>query len=262
MNMLAKTGEGALIRIRRVVHLSALLLAVLCRAVLPRTWSRPVRNVLARQILFTCIEAVPFVSLIACMAGIAIVVQVQFWLNRVGQSSLLGPMLAAIVIREAAPLVANFIIIGRSGAAISAELGNMKVGGEVRVLDSQGLDPFLYLVVPRVLGTAISVFTLAVIFVFLSLAGGFFCGVLVGANTGVPSVFADSVFGAISREDIFNLLAKTLLPGLLTGAICCVEGLGVGAAVTEVPQAATRALVRSVTALFVITAFVSLLTYL
>ena len=262
MNGLANIGEGALGRARRIVVLVAVVWAVLRTAVARRYWTRPVRDVLARQILFTGIEAVPFMILIATMAGIAIVVQVQFWLTRVGQSSLLGPVLAAIVIREAAPLIANFIVIGRSGSAISTELGNMKVRGEVRALDSMGLDPFNYLVLPRVLGVVVAVFALAVVFIVVSLAGGFFCGLLVGANTGVPEVFVKSVFGAVRPEDVINLLAKTVLPGLLTGTICCCEGLGVGTAVTEVPQATTRALVRSVGALFVVTALVSVLTYL
>ena len=262
MNVIASIGEGALGRAQRVVALCAVVWTVIRMAVVRRYWTRPVRDVLARQILFTGIEAVPFMALVSLMAGIAIVVQVQFWLTRVGQSGLLGPILAAIVIREAAPLIANFIVIGRSGSAITTELGNMKVRGEVRVLDSMGLDPFTYLVLPRVLGSAVAVFSLAVVFVVVSLAGGFLCGLLAGANTGVPEVFIKSVFGAVRPEDVINLFAKTILPGLLTGAICCCEGLGVGPAVTEVPQATTRALVRSVGALFIVTALVSVLTYL
>lgn len=262
MGWIARLGEAAVIRTRRVTTLTAVVWSVLAVAVNPRRWTRPVRNVLARQILFTGIEAVPFMMLAGCMAGIVIVVEVQFWLREVGQSGLLGPMLAAIVIREAAPLIANFIVIGRSGSAIATELGNMQVKGEVRVLDAQGLDPFLYLVVPRVLGMALSVFCLAVVFIIVSLAGGFLCGVLVGANTGIPGLFARSILTAVTPADILNLVAKTLVPGLLTGAICCIEGLGVGAAITEVPQATTRALVRSVAALFIVTALVSVLTYL
>ncbi len=58
-----------------------------------------------------------------------------------------------------------------------------------------------------------------------------------------------------------NLLAKTLIPGLLTAGICLLEGLSVQVAITEVPQAATRAVVRSMAALFLVSAIVSVLTY-
>jgi len=262
MVWLAKTGESAIGRTRWVLGLAAVVWTVLRVSARPRYWSRPVRDVLARQILFTGIEAVSFMTLAACAAGIVIVVQAQLWLTKVGQASMLGPMLAVIVIREVAPLIANFIVIGRSGAAISTELGNMKIEGEVRVLDAQGLDPFIYLVVPRVLGMAVSVFCLAVVFIIASLAVGFVCGALMGAKMGSPALFTESVLKAIRPEDVINLLAKTVVTGLVTGAICCIEGLSVGAAITEVPQAATRALVRSVGALFIIAALVSLLTYL
>jgi len=96
----------------------------------------------------------------------------------------------------------------------------------------------------------------------VSFVSGYVSGVLLGANTGAPRIFFDSTLNAIRPVDVTNLLVKTLLPGLLTGVICCSEGLDVRGAVTEVPQAATRALVRSVGALFVTSALVSIFTYL
>jgi ABC-type transporter Mla maintaining outer membrane lipid asymmetry permease subunit MlaE len=61
---------------------------------------------------------------------------------------------------------------------------------------------------------------------------------------------------------VYNLLAKTLVPGLFTAGICIIEGLSVRYSITEVPQAATRAVVRSIAALFIISAIVSVLTYI
>jgi phospholipid/cholesterol/gamma-HCH transport system permease protein len=75
-------------------------------------------------------------------------------------------------------------------------------------------------------------------------------------------LFADTVSSAVQPKDIFNILAKSILPALFVSASCCVGGLGVGESVTEIPQATQRALTRSVAGLFVICAVVSLLTYL
>jgi len=261
MNLLGKLGALSLERWRRYSYLTAVIAGVLALATRRRYWPRTVREVLARQILFSGIEAVRFVSLIAVAVGISVVVQVQVWLTRFGQRELLGPLLVAVIIREVAPLLTNFVVIGRSGTAIATELANMRVTGEVRVLDAQGLDPFAYLVMPRVLGMAVAVFCLTVICIAVALLTGFLSGVLLGISTAGPGVFFQSVFSAIEPEDIVNLLAKTILPGLLTGAICCTEGLRVRGAVTEVPQATTRGLVRSVTALFMVSALVSVLTY-
>ncbi len=262
MNRLARIGQAVLTKWSSLGYVVAVAWGVVSQSLRARTWPRTVRNVLARQVLFTGYEAVRFVSVVAMMVGISVVVQAQVWLVKVGQSALLGPVLVMVVIRELGPLLTNFIVIGRSGTAISTELGNMKVNGEVRVLDSQGMDPFTYLVVPRVLGVALSVFCLTVVFIVVSFLSGYLFGVLMGVGTAHPALFFNSVVQAIRPADVINLLAKTWIPGLLTGAICCTEGLSVQAAVTEVPQAASRAVVRSITALFVTSALVSLLTYL
>jgi phospholipid/cholesterol/gamma-HCH transport system permease protein len=262
MNTLSLMGMRVVGAWRRQIYLAAVAWGLFRVGLRTGSWPRTTRNVLARQILFTGLEASRFVSLIALLVGISIVVQTQVWLLRVGQSALLGPILVAVVIRELGPLLTNFVVIGRSGAAISTELASMRVTGEVQVLDAQGLDPFTYLVLPRAVGVAVSVFCLTIVFYVVSFVSGFLSGSLLGVHTGSPRAFIDSVLGALKPADVFNLLAKTIIPGLLTGAICCTEGLSVRGAITEVPQAATRGLVRSVATLFITSAIVSLLMYL
>lgn len=262
MQVLGSLGRWTRMKVASLTYLLAVAWTVLVAAVQPRHWPRPVRNVLARQILFTGYEATRFVSFIALLVGLAVVLQAQVFLRKFGQSSLLGPILVMVLIREIGPLLTNFVVIGRSGTAMATEMASMKVNGEVKVLDAQGLDPFLYLVMPRVLGIAISIFCLTVIFVAVSFLSGFGSGLLLGAQTGGPGVFVNSVFSSVTKADVLNLLIKSFVPGLLTGVICCTEGLAVKGAVTEVPQAASRAVVRSTIALFVSSALVSLVTYL
>lgn len=261
MNVVASIGGYAVKKWRFLRYLAAVTWAVFTVSFKRGTFRRTVRNVLARQILFTGFEAVRFISLLAFLIGISVVVQAQVWLPRAGQAHLLGPVLVMVIVRELGPLLVNFVVIGRSGTAIATELGNMNVFGEVRVLDAQGLDPFTYLVLPRVLGVAISVFCLTVIFIVVSFVSGYLSGVLLGENIGRPLFFARSVLKAVTPSDVLNLLAKTIIPGILTGVICCIDGLSVRMSITEVPQATTRAVVRSVTALFLISALVSVFTY-
>lgn len=202
-----------------------------------------------------------FVSMIALLAGLSIVLQTQVWLFRLGQSAMIGPLLVSIIIREVAPLIINFVVIGRSGTAIASELATMRVAGEIRLLDGMGLDPLTYLVMPRIIGTTVSVFCLTTLFIVIAFVSGYTGGLLAGLNMGEPSVFMDSVFAAIRPADVLNVLAKTFIPGLLTGTICCIEGISVGNAMTEVPQAATRGVMRSVAAMLVILTLVSIITY-
>ena len=112
------------------------------------------------------------------------------------------------------------------------------------------------------IGMALSIFCLTLLLIVISFVSGYASGLLFGMNVGAPSVFAHSVFAAIRPADVLNVLAKTFIPGLVTGTICCIEGLNVRGALTDVPQAATRGVMRSVAAMFVISAIVSVLTYL
>lgn len=259
---LARLGESWIRRWQVVNRVAATAAAAAVRAARPSTWSRPTRSVLARQILFTGIEAMPFAAMVAAVVGLAVVLQTQVQLARFGQTALVGPVLVAVVIREAGPLLVNFVVIMRSGTAIASELSTMKLTGQIRVLDSQGLDPFLYLAVPRALGVAVAVFVLSVLFVATSFATGYAVGVLIGAPMEPLDRFMDSVAAAVLPVDIGNVLAKTLAPGWLTGVICTLEGLSVQTAMTEIPQAATRGVTRSVAALFFTVVTVSLVTYL
>jgi phospholipid/cholesterol/gamma-HCH transport system permease protein len=211
-------------------------------------------------LLFFGIDSVWFVVMVGVLVGISVVVQLDVWTGKLGQSEKLGPLLVVVVARELGPLFANFVIV-RGGSAIATELGLMKIGGEVRVLEAQGLDPLLYLVMPRVLAMAVAAFCLTVIFVLVAFASGYGFGAFAGQANAAPSVFLDSVFKAVHPFDAIAFLINCLLPAMLTAVICSTEGLSVEGGVTEVPLATTRALARSLGALFVTSAVVSLLAY-
>ena len=215
-----------------------------------------------RQIVAIGVEAVGFVGGVAVFVGITVVVQLVFWVGEVGQSQMLGPLLVAVVARELGPVLISLVVIVRSGSVMATELGIMKIGGRVHVLEAQGISPFLYLVMPRVLGAAVSTFCLTIVFILVALASGYLFGATVGKGSRDLLLFADTVSHAVHPKDVLAILSKSILPGLFASASCCIGGLGVGGSLTEVPQATQRALVRSVAGLFVISTVVSLLTYI
>ncbi len=262
LQTLARVGGFARAQWDEVRHAAAVIGTVFSIGVRPRYWVRAVRTALAQQILAIGVEPLWFVGAVAAFVGISVVVQLTFWTGQTGQSQLLGPLLVAVVARELGPVLINLIVIGRSGSAMTTELGVLKINGDVRTQEAQGSDPFLLLVMPRVLGMAVSTFCLTIIFILVAFASGYVFAAWMGKGSRDLLLFADTLSNAVQPKDIFNILAKSIVPALFASASCCIGGLGVRDSVTEIPQATQRALTRSVVGLFVISAVVSLLTYL
>lgn len=259
---LSAIGKAAIEWCGQVSHLAAVICGTVILCFRPYCIGRrTVAGQVVKQIIFTAVDAVGLIIFIAVIAGMSIVVQAQVILSNLGQLEMLGSVLVLIIIREIGPMLVNFIVIGRSGTAIATELASMRVRREVDLLDAQGIDPMLYLVVPRAIAVVTAVFSLTLIFAAVSLASGYVFGFLTGVTPGQPMLFVNDVFSAVTFPDIINLLLKTIIPGLTTALICCIEGLTVRGLVTEVPQAAMRGVVRSIAALLLISGIISVITY-
>lgn len=260
--MLAVVGSSARSHWGETRHVAAVIGTVLYTGVQPRYWVRAVRTAFSRQVMAIGVEPLAFVGALAVFVGISVVVQLSSWIGEAGQSQLLGPVLVTVVARELGPVLINLVVIVRSGSAMTTELGVLKIDGDVRTLEAEGGDAFRQLVVPRVLGTTVSTFCLTIVFICVAFASGYLFAASTGKGSRDLLLFADTVSRAIQPKDVFNILAKSILPALFASACCCIGGLGVGKSVTEIPQATQRALTRSVAGLFVISAVISLLTYL
>jgi phospholipid/cholesterol/gamma-HCH transport system permease protein len=262
MRVIGGLGEMVWAQWDELRHAAAVIGTVLYVCVRPRYWVRTVRRAFVRQIMAIGVESVGFVSGVAVFVGITVVVQLAFWVREAGQSQMLGPLLVAVVARELSPVLTSLVVIVRSGSAMATELGIMKIGGRVHVLEAQGISPFLYLVMPRILAATVSTFCLTIVFILVALASGYLFGAIVGKSSRDLLLLANTVFSAVRPKDVLAILSDSILPALFASASCCIGGLDVGGSLTEVPQATQRALVRSVAGLFVISTVVLLLTYI
>lgn len=210
-------------------------------------------RIAVRQVFFTGFEALPLVSVIASMLGATIVVQAQL-LGTVS-GDVLGRMLVAVVLREIAPLSTAIVVSGRSGTAIATELGNMKVNNEILGLASLGIDPYRFLVFPRLTGTVVSVLVLTVYFGAMAILGGFVANLALynSSLSAMQSGFAE----ALVPLDLPLFLCKGLGLGILVGWLCCHFGMEVSASPTEVPQRASQAVVSSMLACVVFNTLVT-----
>ena len=146
-------------------------------------------------------------------------------------------------------MMVAIIVIGRSGTAIAAEMASMKLSGEVDSLWASGMNPVQYLLIPRLLGGIVSIFTLIVFFGAVALLGGFFLAWL-----WLPlswRAFLDSLGKVIGSRELAITLVKSMLFGTFIPLICAYCGLRVQASPTEIPQAVTKAAVYSLVVVLV-----------
>src|SRR5205085_5715700 len=115
----------------------------------------------------------PMVIFLAIALGLVIIGQTVSLLTKVGANAYLGTVMVTVVVRELGPLLTALFVLARTGTANVVELGTARAMGEVEALEALGIDPVHYLVVPRVIGMAIGVFSLTVYLILGALVSGY-----------------------------------------------------------------------------------------
>lgn len=197
----------------------------------------PARRVFLKQVYFSGIQALPLVLVV----GIAVAGILTGQLRNFGQSPREAlEILLAITNDELAPLVTAVVVSARSAPAMASELAGMQASGEIRLLVRLGVPPLTYLVVPRVAAMMVGCCLLAVYFAFAAtLAGALFV-----AGLHAPDVLLVAT-ESLGVERVLLCITKSLLFGAAIALVACHTGLQARGAATDVPIAASRAVVRS-----------------
>jgi phospholipid/cholesterol/gamma-HCH transport system permease protein len=257
--MVAALGRWANRKARDFSYALGFLFQVISETVLFMRRKQVAFRVLVLQILFTGVEALSIVSLVALSIGAVIIVEGGTILPRFGQTNLLYSILIVVITRELGPILTAFIIIARSGTAIATELGNMVVSHEIEAYLSVGINPISYLVVPRVLGVTISMVALTVYFNIFGLVGSFLVSQLVN-----PVPFGEyfrELLATITPTDILSTLLKSFVFGVITSVVATFQGFKVSLSVTEIPRAAIKAVGQGFVLCFIANALITVISY-
>jgi len=257
--MLERLGRWAIDRLRGTGYALGFVALVVRETFLFPRRRQVAFRVLVLQILFTGVEALGIVSLIALAIGAVIIVEGNTLLPRFGQSGLLYQILIVIITRELGPVLTAFIIIARSGTAIATELGNMVVSHEIEAYVSVGINPISYLAVPRVLGVTIAMVALTVYFNFFGLVGSYLVSQFI-RPLPVAEYFRNLLL-TLQARDVLSMLVKSVVFGFIVAAVATYQGFKVKVAVTEIPRAAIKAVGQGFVLVFVADAIVTLITY-
>jgi phospholipid/cholesterol/gamma-HCH transport system permease protein len=213
--LVADLGASTRRQIRFMLILAALSLGLFLEVLRPHTWRRTVRAEFRRVLRQSIGGGLWTVLVTAALVGVALVNQTLFWLGQAGQESLIGSALVGGLVRGIGPVLVGLILLGRSGMVAVAEIGSLQIGGQVRALEAQGLDPFLLLLLPRAFALALASFTLTVIFIAVALLTGFIADNLLQTSTVTFGSFVGRMLKALVLADIVVFPLKTLGIGLL-----------------------------------------------
>lgn len=191
------------------------------------------------------VRLLPMFLFLAAALGLLVIGQTVSWLTRVGAINYLGTIMIIVVVRELGPLIAALLLLARTGTANVVELGTARATGEIEALEALGIDPVHYLVMPRVLGMMLGVFSLTIYLILGSLASGYLWAFLQDVPLR-PTEYFRQLAGALTGLDFALVGLKTLAFGFIVAIVTCYHGLAQPLRLEEVSYATVRAVAQSV----------------
>lgn len=248
----ARLGDRLLRRVLSTLQFVGDASVVFLRGIDPGNWRRTMREEFNRFFFQAGVRAIPAVVVVALLVGMGLVVQILYWWGLAGQEGSIGGFLVMMLVRQISPVVTVLIVIGRSGSVLLDEVGQFKVDGQIRMLESVGIDPTDFIAVPRCFAMALATFMLTMIFLYVALWSGFIAASLGGLTAISLSEFVDGVLSNMTLGDNLLLLIKPLVTGFVVAYIAIWLGLRVEPSVLAVRQMFPRAFVYSILAVFAI----------
>ena len=208
-----------------------------------------------RQMVFIGVRAAPMVALTAFSVGVTLAMQGAHSLRQLGAEIYVPDLVMVTLLREMGPVLIAVIVIGRSGSAVAAELGTMKVSEEIEALEVMAINPVRYLVVPRFLAMLIMLPALTIFGNYIGVLGGWaVCKFALNFNT------AGYIMRALESADSWDLYSGMIKSGVFAWiviTIACNAGLHVEGGAEGVGQATTSSVVQALLAMLVTNAILT-----
>ncbi|MDR3438430.1 ABC transporter permease [Telmatospirillum sp.] len=211
---------------------------------------QPVRlHSVVQQAMDIGISALPILSVLAFTIGIMLAIQGIYTLRMFGAESRVTTGIALSLVREFSSLITGILVAGRSGSALAARLGTMKINQEIDALSVMGIDPVRYLVAPPLVAMLIMVPALTMWSHLVSLFGA---GLYVSAELQISlGAYAGQVIDALRLSDLAHGLAKSVIFSVLITIVGVVNGALVEGGAEGVGKMTTRSVVHALSAILV-----------
>jgi phospholipid/cholesterol/gamma-HCH transport system permease protein len=207
-------------------------------------------GLIIEQLYLVGLKTLPVIAVISVFVGAVSAWQAAYQFKFIGAPPrLLGQAVGKAVVMELAPVLSAVVFAGRVGAGITAELGTMRVTEQIEALDSIGINPVRYLVLPRVLACLVMVPFLVIFANFVAIMGA-----LVVSIVGVDLTYETFLNGfrdSFKVGDFVNGLIKAGVFGLVIGVVGCYEGFSTQGGAHGVGRATTTSVVLSMVLILV-----------
>ena len=203
--------------------------------------SPPHFKLIRNQMYEIGVLSLPVVAITGFSTGMVLAAQSYFQLSDKGLASATGLMVTKAMMVELGPVLTAFMVTGRVGAAMCAELGTMKVTEQIDALKSMTVNPLGYLVAPRFIAGTLMLPLLTVFSCVMGIAGGYMIAVWFYK---MPSnSFIDPLPVNITNFDFFSGLAKATVFGIVIVTISCYRGMTTKGGAAGVGRATTNSVV-------------------
>ncbi len=195
------------------------------------------------------IYAVPIVTVLSGTIGVMLAIQGIYSLRAFGAESRVTLGIALSVVREFAPLITGILVAGRSGSALAARLGTMRINQEVDALRVMGISPVRFLVVPALLAMLVMLPCLTIWSEIIALLGA---GVYVSGELGMSmGAYVQQVIDAVKTNDVWHGIGKSAIFAVLITIVGVVNGASVTGGAEGVGRMTTRSVVHAISAIVI-----------
>ncbi|MGI9353917.1 MAG: MlaE family ABC transporter permease [Rhizobiaceae bacterium] len=196
------------------------------------------------------LKAVPVITVMSFLIGAIIAQQGAFQLKAFGEELLTVNLVGILLLREIGVLLTAVMVAGRTGSAITAEIGTMKMREEVDALKVIGLNPVGVLILPRLIALIVALPILTLLSDISGLAGAIMVGDLYIGIT--PQQFLQALQANVSIEHFWIGIIKAPFMAVIIGLVAAIEGLKVGGSAESLGQHTTAAVVRAIFAVILV----------
>jgi phospholipid/cholesterol/gamma-HCH transport system permease protein len=201
------------------------------------------------------VQALPIVSLISVLVGLILAFVGAVQLMMFGAQIYVASLVGIAMVRVMGAIMTGIIMAGRTGAAFAAELGTMQVNEEIDALQTLGISPMEFFVLPRMLALALMMPLLCLYADLMGILGGLIVGV--GMLDLDPLVYFNQTRAAVSLNHFWVGLFHSVVFGILVALAGCLRGMQCGRSASAVGQAATSAVVTGIVSIIVATGIIT-----